>query len=60
MMDPEDLQARLDQLRQAGLTDLSPTEAQLLAASIIADALDNLVVELSDVTAAVERAGATR
>ena len=59
-MDPEDLQARLDQLRQAGLTDLSPTEAQLLAASIIADALDNLVVELSDVTAAVERAGATR
>ncbi|MGH7510032.1 MAG: hypothetical protein ACREMZ_11225 [Gemmatimonadales bacterium] len=48
MLSPKDLQTKVDEFKAAGLTDISPVEAQLLAATIVADALIGVATAIAD------------
>ncbi|MGH7510353.1 MAG: hypothetical protein ACREMZ_12905 [Gemmatimonadales bacterium] len=53
MLRPGELQGLLDEIRQSGLSDISPVEAQLLAAMVVADSVQYVADQLEVVEAAL-------
>ena len=48
MLSAKDLQTKLDEFKRDGLTDITAVEAQLLAATIVADAVKDVAAAIAN------------